>query len=587
MATIRSPYTLLVSLSVLLVCQPASHSQQSDEEALYHVETAGDAFTAGNPAQGLMTTFHGDSTEFAIGQNRISLALADAGPVLRAQAAGSRVNFERGEIAEWFVNGPQGVEQDFTVARRHGAGPLELELDVTGDLSAVSVGEDLVFRDPGTADPILRCNRLTGQDANGRVLPLQAVVSNQAIWLEIDDSKARYPVAVHMVLTASEPPPPPPILLPPASPWPMFHHDAQRTGVGRGPAAQGKRKWMFDADNPVSSSVALGLSGKAAYVGAGDAVYALNTAIGKQLWKYETGGHVGSSPAVGPDDGGNVVYVGSDDKNVYALGAANGNLLWKFATNGPVNSSPAVSQDGSVVYITAAPAMILGPGTVYAINASNGKQNWSVNVGESSPAISPDGKTVYVGGDKLYALNAASGATLWTFKTNNSASESTPAVSSDGKTVYIGSSDKNLYAVDVVKCAANAKPNEPCTASPWAKPFKTDSEVYSSPAIGSNGKNVFAGSDDHSLYCVNAADGTMVWDYATQAVIFDSSPAVTADGKNVYIGSFDNNLYMIEVATGKEAWKFTTGAEVGSSPAIDANGVVYFGSSDGNVYALR
>ena len=34
-------------------------------------------------------------------------------------------------------------------------------------------------------------------------------------------------------------------------------------------------------------------------------------------------------------------------------------------------------------------------------------------------------------------------------------------------------------------------------------------------------------------------------------------------------------------------WKFTTGAEIDGSPALAADGTVYFGSTDGNLYALR
>ena len=45
----------------------------------------------------------------------------------------------------------------------------------------------------------------------------------------------------------------------------------------------------------------------------------------------------------------------------------------------------------------------------------------------------------------------------------------------------------------------------------------------------------------------------------------------------VYFGSKDNNLYALNAGTGLLLWKYTTGGEVFSSPAV-ANGVVYFGS---------
>ena len=77
--------------------------------------------------------------------------------------------------------------------------------------------------------------------------------------------------------------------------------------------------------------------------------------------------------------------------------------------------------------------------------------------------------------------------------------------------------------------------------------------------------------------------GTEIWTYKTELGVF-SSPAV-ADGV-VYVGSSDGNVYALNAATGAHIWAYTTGSHVGSSPAV-ANGVLYVGSSDGNVYALN
>jgi len=53
----------------------------------------------------------------------------------------------------------------------------------------------------------------------------------------------------------------------------------------------------------------------------------------------------------------------------------------------------------------------------------------------------------------------------------------------------------------------------------------------------------------------------------------------------VYVGSFDTNVYALNAETGTKLWSYTTGSVVFSSPAV-ANGVVYVGSDDGNVYAF-
>ena len=87
---------------------------------------------------------------------------------------------------------------------------------------------------------------------------------------------------------------------------------------------------------------------------------------------------------------------------------------------------------------------------------------------------------------------------------------------------YIGSNDDNVYAL-----------NASTGAKLWS--FATGESVYSSPAVV-NGV-VYVGSFDHNLYALNATTGMELWSYTTGNII-DSSPAV-ANGV-VYFGSVDN-----------------------------------------------
>jgi outer membrane protein assembly factor BamB len=62
-----------------------------------------------------------------------------------------------------------------------------------------------------------------------------------------------------------------------------------------------------------------------------------------------------------------------------------------------------------------------------------------------------------------------------------------------------------------------------------------------------------------------------------------SSPAV-ANGV-VYVGSGDHNVYALNASTGALLWSYTTGDGVYSSPTV-AKGMLYVGSNDGKVYAF-
>ncbi len=72
------------------------------------------------------------------------------------------------------------------------------------------------------------------------------------------------------------------------------------------------------------------------------------------------------------------------------------------------------------------------------------------------------------------------------------------------------------------------------------------------------------------------------WKFATSGKVF-STPAL-ANGI-VYVGSNDGILYAIKAADGTLAWKFKANLGISSSPAVD-NGVVYFNSVDGYIYAV-
>ncbi len=78
-------------------------------------------------------------------------------------------------------------------------------------------------------------------------------------------------------------------------------------------------------------------------------------------------------------------------------------------------------------------------------------------------------------------------------------------------------------------------------------------------------------------------DDTPNWDYRTSGTL-ESSPAVAADG-TIYFGSGDGHLYALS-PNGTLRWRFATGGRV-YSPAVGGGGTVYVGSEDGNLYAIH
>jgi len=103
--------------------------------------------------------------------------------------------------------------------------------------------------------------------------------------------------------------------------------------------------------------------------------------------------------------------------------------------------------------------------------------------------------------------------------------------------------------------------------------FKTESYVFSSPAIASDG-TIYVGSWDDKIYALNP-DGSLKWAYKTWDHI-DSSPAIGPDG-TLYVGSGDKRIYAL-TPDGSLKWFFDTGGTVKSSPAIGPDGTIYVGS---------
>jgi outer membrane protein assembly factor BamB len=359
----------------------------------------------------------------------------------------------------------------------------------------------------------------------------------------------------------------------------QFRADARHDGVYPGggvPVLHGVL-WKFRAGAAILSSPAV--SGGVVYFGSNDHnVYALDQRTGAVRWKFATKGRVSSSPAVA----GGLVYVGSYDGKLYALDAASGTQRWQFATEGerrfsarhlhgaepatevmpdPFDvflSSPAVSD--AVVYFGS------GDGYLYALEAASGALKWKFktgNVVHASPAVA-DG-VVYVGSwdSYFYALDARSGAVRWRFKTgedpaiNNQVGIQSSAAIADG-VVYFGCRDSNLYALDA---ASGAKR--------WAFPTH-GSWVVSSPSVR-DGVVYFATSDSGLLHALDAKSGAPLFELSFAHWPFFSSPALAGD--SLYLGSHAGKLIAVDLRSRAVAWSFLTdGARQNGAALTKADG---------------
>jgi len=79
-------------------------------------------------------------------------------------------------------------------------------------------------------------------------------------------------------------------------------------------------------------------------------------------------------------------------------------------------------------------------------------------------------------------------------------------------------------------------------------------------------------------------DGTVKWEYQARGV-FPSSPSIGADG-TIYFGDSEGILYALD-PEGDLKWSYDTGGYILGAPLISSEGVVYVGNFAGLIHAFQ
>ena len=353
--------------------------------------------------------------------------------------------------------------------------------------------------------------------------------------------------------------------------------------------ADGTPRWKFDSKGPISSSPAFD-NGLVFISSLDGLVYAIDAATGQSKWTFATRGErrftapgihgaiprtermpdpfdvFTSSPTVA--DG--VVYIGSGDQNVYALDATTGALRWTFATGDVVHASPAVANG----------VVVIGSWdrNLYALDAQTGRERWHYTTGNDTVIYNQIGiassativnGAVFVGGrdGKFHSVDFATGAVRWVHNNNGGWTIASPAVRNG--IVYFPTSDGTRFkALDVN--TGDVKIN-----------LQNKAVSFSSPAIV--GDLALYGTSDGYLNAVDVRDGTIKARFQTDGSKENGAKYTDAEGRMQTRGMYPDRTLdgmMIGMRT------MMTLGSVLSSPVV-ANGVVYFGSTDGHLYAVR
>ncbi len=211
------------------------------------------------------------------------------------------------------------------------------------------------------------------------------------------------------------------------------------------------------------------------------------------------------------------VFVATVDGAVRGLDGATGNVRWTV----PDRPGTLSARQGLLV--------VREPdGTVWGVAPASGSARWKAetHVAGALPAgLGED--AVFVGGEGLVALDAASGSVRWT-----------------------------------------ADPAPRVSAPPVAW-----------------GKWVFVPEQDGTLRCRDAGTGKQAWAFSSKTAL-RSAPVVDEDGQRVMAGTGDRRFLALRLSDGRKRWTWKIGAEVQAAPAIFEDKVL-FATHEDVLYALK
>lgn len=298
---------------------------------------------------------------------------------------------------------------------------------------------------------------------------------------------------------------------------------------------------------------------------------------GGAFWSFATGKGIFSSPVVGGDG---TVYVGSADRAFYAINR-DGTQRWKVTTDEIIDSAGLLDDRGRVYFGS-------GDGKLRALDAATGAVIWTTEADaptgtalirwfEGNVAIDANG-ALWAGNDNftLYRFDRETGAIAGRDRASDQI-WSSPAFDLSAGRVFIGNNNvvepfgPNLIAYDAKGVRL------------WER-FVGNGSVAASPMALPDG-GVVVGSFDGFVRCYEGATGKPRWEYGTRDHLY-ASPSVLPNGDVAQI-STDGTVYALAARDGAVRWTYDVRTPVRSSPSVDGDGNIYFGGGDGRLWVLN
>ena len=280
----------------------------------------------------------------------------------------------------------------------------------------------------------------------------------------------------------------------------------------------------------------------------------------RQRWSYETANEIWNSARALPN--GNIVF-GNENGMLYCI-SPDGNMQWSNGLSSGISFDMDVDDNGNIYVID-------NNGNVYSYN-SGGSQRWSTQPQNSAPGggVTYRDNQVYVPSfnGTITVLNADNGGQNWSTNIGSNLS-ATPTIDAEG-TIYIGGINGMMYAIQQGGSIA------------WS--LNTEHEIRSQASIGVS-DNIYIGNDGGYVYAIKK-NGTQIWKLDVDGAVWGK--VLIGEDNFVYAAAITSKyLRKINAWTGQVEWSTKLGPMVQSSPTMDENGVIYIGTTSGSVYGVH